>query len=369
MSHAWDFGYLDEDSWHGKEQGRGGIIAPGTTVETGLQLSRIRDVEWFKIPLVAQSVTGIPVQVDGQYMLERSPRPWIPGDEHHILGSRVVGEDFQVVQGSDLARLTQNIAKHTGWQFKGAAHLRNSEVAFVQLSIDKTFRVAGKEHEAHKAKFFFGDDKAGGSTFGGITYTRIQCYNTWRAALSSEGVWTMRHDDSPVDRMEFLAAQVVNAYHAMEEEERWLNAFFNRAMPENLFERFVWDVFPDPRVTKSMEQGEEALVMQQSGQTNGFDLSKVIEAGERSREAYEKRRDLAGRRRRHMENAYVDHNRNFADSSDTFYASAQALTHTTSHGPFRDTSDRGAMFGVRAGFNTAGMNWLKNEFDDEGLDE
>jgi hypothetical protein len=118
-----------------------------------------------------------------------------------------------------------------------------------------------------------------------------------------------------------------------------------------------------------MMQGEEALVMAQSGQTNGFDLSNVIAAGERSREAYEKRLDLARRRREHMENAYVNHNGNFPDSRNTYYAATQALTHTTSHGPFRDASERGAMFGVRANFNTSGLDWLKDAYEDKGLDD
>ena len=369
MSDKWEFGYLDEPSWHKNENENGGILTPGMPIEHQLELSQIGNLDWYKVPIMARSITGDLVKIEGQYMLERGPRPWVTDDTPSILLGRVVSEDFQIVQGSDLARLATNVSNETGWKLRGAANLSNAEVAFVQLGINKMFRIGGREHEAHKATLFFGDNKKGGATFGGITYTRIQCHNTWRAALSGDGVWKMRHDDSPVDRMEFLAAKVVLAYKAMEEEERWLNAFFNQAMPENLFQRFTYDVFQDPPITNSMIEGEHAMVMQQAGQTNGFDLTRVIELGDRSRVGYEQRLDLAQRRRGHMENAYINHNGNFPDSRDTYYAAAQALTHTTSHGPFRGDSEHGAMFGVRADFNTKGFEWLKGAIEEEGVNE
>jgi hypothetical protein len=277
-----------------------------------------------------------------------------------MLPGRVVSEEFEVVQGSDLADMAENVAEHTGWQFMAAANLKSSEIAFVQLSIDKDFKIGGKLHEAHNAKLFFGDDKSGGATFGGIVYTRIQCWNTWRSALSENGVWRLRHDDSPKARMQFVSAQIVNAYKAMAEEEEWLNRFFVKPLPEYLFERFVYDTFPDPPITEAMVQAQDAMAMVQAGQTNGFDLSKIIELGERSKQSYEYRLDLASRRRNYMETAYERHNRMFNDSAETLYAGAQALTETTSHGPFQGDANYGAMFGIRADINSKGFSWLQD---------
>ena len=117
-----------------------------------------------------------------------------------------------------------------------------------------------------------------------------------------------------------------------------------------------------------MMEGDEALVMAQNGTTNGFNVDAVIERGEKSRVGYLQRLDLAQRRRGYMEKSYADHNRNFADSSDTFYAAAQALTATTSHGAYRGDVEVGAMFGVRADHSTKGLNWLRDAAEDGGSD-
>lgn len=360
MAHYWDYGAIVGSTWHGQQNTRGVQLPPGTSVERGIDLSRIRELSWHKIPVVARSGSGRVVSVDGQYLLEREPRPWQPGDDWYILPGRQVTEEFEIVQGADLAEMAESVAKHTGWQFMGAAHLKDSEICFVQLEIDRDFMIAGKRHEAHKAKLFFGDDKSGGSTFGGITYTRIQCWNTWRAALSGEGVWRLRHDDSPKARLEFASAQIVQAYKAMGEEEEWLNRFFTAPLADHLFDAFTHNVFPDPPVTKAMMEGEEAYALIRAGQTNGYDLDKVVELGEKSKESYEQRLDLARRRRSYMESSYERHNRKFGDSANTFYAGAQALTATTSHGPFRGSNELQTMFGTRADFTTRGFSWLKD---------
>jgi hypothetical protein len=366
MAHAWDYGAIVGTTWHGQQDVRGATLLPGVSVPEGVEVSRIREVNWEKVPSFSLSHhTGKMVRIDGEYRLERQPRPWYPGEEAYLLPGRIVGEEYEVVQGADLGDLAENVAGHTGWTFMAAANLKDSEITFIQLNIDKDFRIGGKMHEAHKAKLFFGDDKGGGSLFGGITLTRIQCWNTWRAALSGEGVWRIRHDDNPKARLEFVAAQVVNAYKAMAEEEEWLNKFFVRPLPEELFERFVHDTFPDPEVTKSMIEAQAALEMVAAGQTNGFNVQKVIELGERSTKGYEQRLDLARRRRGYMEVAYEQHNREFSDSAEMFYAGAQALTQTTTHGPFQGNAEYDAMDGVRAAANQRGFNWLKEAYEDE----
>jgi len=368
MAHYWFYGAIVGQTWHGKQEERGVTLNPGVSTKQGIDLSAIREVNWSKIPVVALSNSGRNVSVDGQYMLERAPLARVPGDDWYILPGRTVGEEFELVQGSDLANLAQSVSDHTGWPFMGAAHLKNGEICFVQLEIDKQFRIGGKVHEAHKAKMFFGDDKRDGSTFGGVTYTRIQCWNTWRAALSGDGVWQIRHDDSPVARLDFAAAQIVNAYKAMEEEEEWLNRFFTAPLADHLFDRFVQDIFPDPPVTKAMIEGAEAEELIRTQSTNGYDLQPVLELAQKSAESYEQRRDLAQRRREYMHSAYERHNRAFPDSANKYYAGAQALTATTSHGPFRGNGEMSAMFGTRADFATKGMGWLKQALiDQEGV--
>jgi len=369
MSHKWDYGSIVGTTWHGQQLERGAQLTAGVTTKEGLDLSRIREVNWNKIPVFAQLSDGTMYRLDGQYLLERGPRPWVNNDEVYVL-PRQVSEEFEIVQGSDLADLAQKVSDNTGWPFMSAAHLSDSEIAYVQLEIDKPFTIGGKHYEEHKAKLFFGDDKNGGATFGGITYTRIQCWNTWRAALSGSGVWKLRHDNNPLSRMDFIAAKCIEAHRAMAEEEAWLNAFFAAHMPENLFERFVHDVFPDPRVTEAMIEAELAQTksMVHIESTSGFDMSQVIARGERSKEGYEQRLKLAGERRTYMEKAWEGYNGAFLQSgNDThFYGAFQALTETTSHGPFRDKQERGAMFGVRADFNDKGTGWLKGACADEG---
>jgi hypothetical protein len=366
MAHKWDYGAIVGTTWHGQQLERGKQLTAGVTTKEGLELSRISEVTWTKIPVFAELSNGLLHRLDGQYLLERGPRPWVQDDEVYVL-PRQVSEEFEIVQGGDLADLAQKVSDRTGWPFMSAAHLSNSEIAYVQLEIDKPFTIGGKHYEEHKAKLFFGDDKNGGSTFGGITYTRIQCWNTWRAALSGSGVWKLRHDNNPLSRLDFIAEKCVGAHRAMAEEERWLNAFFAAHMPEHLFERFVQETFPDPRVTEAMIEAEMAREMVQTNTTES-DLSAVIDRGERSKYGYEQRLKLARERRVYMERAWEDYNGAFVPSgNDThFYGGFQALTQTTSHGPFRDKEERGAMFGIRADYNDKGMGWLKTVCAEEG---
>jgi len=360
MSHKWDWGAIVDQTWHGEQEKRGATLKRGVSVPDGIRISRIREVDWEKVPAYALSKSGKMVRIDGEYKLERQPRPWYPDENPYILPGRTVGEEYEIIQGRDLADLAEDVSQQTGWQFLAAANLKDSEITFIQLDIDKDFRIGDKLHEAHKAKLFFGDDKNGGSLFGGIVLTRIQCWNTWRSALSENGVWQLRHDNNPKARMQLAAAQIVRAYQALKEEERWLNIFFARPLTEELFERFVHDTFPDPQVTKAMIEADQAKILIETGQTNGFELEKLIGLGQRSSDAYEQRLDLASRRRTYMEQAYEQHNRDFYDSADTLYAGAQALTQTTTHGPFRGDANYSAMLGLTAAINTKGFNWLRN---------
>jgi len=316
---------LTEDSWHGKHD----IILPkGTDVETGFNVARLEDIEWLTKPLYIEVEPGMFLPFGDKKGLARRP---FSRDQHwRILDNRTV-RDYEVIDNEFLMGLAADLAMSTGWLFEGCGTLRHNEVSFIQLRVNRDIDVAGLSYERHTVRFFYGDDKALGSGFGGLTGTRIQCMNTFRMAISDENTITIPHREDPKARWEFINAQHISAINALEEQEVMLNKFFVTSLGRKAFQEFVEATYPVPAIRKSMVEAEQARDMLASGDTNGYDLQKVIDRGIRAEQAYNSEVALAERRRETLEQAYEMHNRRSTDSAETYYAAFQGLTWTANH--------------------------------------
>lgn len=362
MAHEWFWGAIAGETWHNQQEERGYTLHPGTSVEEGIQKSRLSEIVWRKASISFDTAGGRRVLPDS-YVLVRDPVPWVEGDDYYAL-NRVVTNKYQLVQGYDIADMAKKVALATGWQFKGAASLKSGEIVFAQLELDRDFRVGGLKHERHKTMFFWGDDKRSGSGFGGEVHTRMQCWNTWMAALSENGVFTIPHDGDPLAMWSLVNARVVEAYQTQEEEEEWLNRFFVKNMGYKLFQEFIEEVYPKPDVPQSVQDGIEAEVLLQSGADNGFgeQLKRLIEKGRKATDRHQQAVVLVERRQEHMDKGWHRHNDNFKESKETFYAGLQALTNTTTRGPFRGQAGYRNVFGIGEQFNTKGMQVLKEMY-------
>jgi hypothetical protein len=355
MSHETYKIVLTDKSWHGYEDA---VVSRDISVAEGCKLAKVAEVVWKLKPAYTEVADGVFVPVKDKSVLVRLPTSW--DDTYHVLGNRLV-KDYEIVDNTFLCNLATQMADVTGWSFEGAGTLKKGEISFVQLRLTNDFYVAGKKHEAHRVKFLFGDDKRQGSGYGGLVFTRVQCWNTWRMATSEGDVFKIPHRDDPHAQWMFVNARVEAAINAAETQHKELNKFFVTPIGHHEFREFVETTFPTPSVPKAIAHAEEARDLISNDTTGGHDLAHILFRGDRAQNDYEKQYALVERRRQAVQTAYNVHNLHYADSAGTLYAALQGLTETANHGSvFRGKPAQGLLFGgTRGQFITKGYKVLQ----------
>lgn len=349
---------LTDKSWHGHEDA---VVSRDIPVHEGCELAKMSEVVWETRPAYAEVQPGLFIPVEGKKVLVRLPNSW--DNTFHTIGNRLV-KDYQIVDNGFLCGLASKMAEVTGWKFEGAGTLSKGEMSFIQLRLNEDFNVAGRKYEAHKAMFMFGDDKRGGSGYGGLVFTRIQCWNTWRMAAGEDGVFKIPHRDDPHAQWEFVNARVEAAIAALKNQNAILDKFFVTALARRDFNQFLENAIPTPSVPKAIVEAEEARAMLEDGLVKGDKLAHILFRGDRAQNDYESKYALVERRREAVERAYDTFNAGPSESKETLYSAFNGLTWVANHGDtnvFRGNSTTGVLFnGARGQFVDKGYNVLKS---------
>jgi hypothetical protein len=348
---------LTDESWHGYEDA---VVSRNISVAEGCELAKLAKVVWVLRPAFVETDQNMFVPIKGKSTLVRLPTPW--DNTYHILGNRLV-RDYEIVDNTFLCGLATQMADVTGWSFEGAGTLKRGEISFIQLRLTNNFYVGGKEHEAHRVKFLFGDDKRNGAGYGGLVLTRLQCWNTWRMAIAEDGIFKIPHRDDPHAQWNFVNARIEAAIGAAETQKQELDRFFVTSIQARQFQAFVEGTFPTPEVPKAIAQAEEARALIEENPESGDDLAHMLFRGNRAQEDYENKYALAERRREALERGFAQHNIDSPDSANTLYAAFNGLTHVANYAPsnvFRGKPAKGLLFnGTRGQFVDRGYNLLK----------
>ena len=353
--YAEDVLVLTADSWHGEHDF---LLPQGISLEAGYEISQLSDIEWVTRPLHIEVEPGVFKPFGNKFGLARLPNERT--DEWHILDNRLV-RDYEALTNDFLMELASDLAERTGWEFEGCGTLRHNEISFIQLRVPGKFDVAGLEYERHVVRIFYADDKAGGAAYIGLTLTRIQCDNTFRAAISGESVLTVEHRDNPEARMTFINEQAVAVADSLKDHAALLNAFFGQSMSDGQFDEFANAVYPQPKIKGAMLDAAEANRMLDDGQVS-LDLSVILKRGERANKEFLQEAARAQTRREELKAAYETHNLRFPDSKNTLYAALQALTWLANHSSvYRGNALAGLLFnGQRAKDVALGISFLRS---------
>jgi len=350
---------VTEDTWHGRHDV---LLLKGTTVPDGCAISRIGEIVWATKPLYIEVSPGRFVPFGDKKGLVREPNAF--SQNAHVLDSRGAVKDYVVINNDFLIQMATELAERTGWQFEGCGTLQHNEVSFVQLRINTTIDVGGREYERHVIRLFYADNKRIGSGFGGLQMTRVQCMNTFRAAVSEDNIIKIEHVDDPEARWKLLNAHFARAIAAIEEQKLMLDSFFVTPITNTEFKEFVELTFPLPQPSKAMIEAKSARALISVGDIASQDFSKIFEREKRAIQVYRNERALAGRRREATQKAFEYHNRHFRESASTFYAAMQGLTYPPNHGNvYRGTPLAGILFGgqrgkdIKRGYKTLVSLW------------
>lgn len=335
---------LTAESWHGKED----LILPrGTSVEDGTAASGMEDIVWELRPLYVEVEPGKFVPFGDKQALTRLPN--LLTSQYGILDTRVV-RDYEIVNNDFLIELAVELAEQTGWTFEGCGTLQRNRLSFIQLRLDQDYYAAGREYERHAIRFLYGDDKGGGSGFVGLNYKRVQCQNTWKAAIAENTIMTVSHRDAPEVRWKLLNAQAIEVVKAVEEQNIMLDLFYFRPVDDNMVGEFVERTFPlpsKPSIVTELEQAEELV---KNGIAADIDLAPLYVRGERAKQRHASEVALTLRRRNAVEVAFKNHNENYPDSANTLYALFQALTYVANHSDtYRGDAVSSILFGGKRG--------------------
>jgi hypothetical protein len=344
---------LTKDSWHGKEDM---ILPRGTSVEEGTRLSRMDEIHWTTRPLYVEVEPGKFIPFGDKKALTRVPNAF--SSVYHVVDSRVV-RDYEAINNDFMMELAAELARITGWTFEGCGTLRHNEISFIQLRLTHDYHVGNREYERHSVRFLYGDDKAAGSGFAGLNYTRVQCMNTFFCAIGENGILKVDHRDNPQARWKLINAGAAEVIKGFEEQNKMLDLFYFMPMDTLLFQQFVEETYPMPKPSRAMTEAEQARELLDRGQADGIDLSVIFTRGERASQRYHNDTALILRRRNMLEAAYAKHNARYPDSAETLYAALQALTYLANHtDAYRGDVMTGILFGgkraqdIQKGFNS-----------------
>lgn len=332
---------LTADSWHGLEDD---ILPRGTSVFDGIEHSGMEEIEWTTRPLFVEVEPGMFVPFGNKQALTRLPNVF--SDGYHVVDTRVV-RDYEVVNNDFLAELAVELAAQTGWTFEGCGTLRHNELSFIQLRLPQDYYAGGRDYERHDIRFLYGDDKRGGSGFAGINYTRVQCMNTFFAAISENSILRVSHRDDPHTRWKLINAQAAEVLRVLQVQNEMLDVFYFKPVSPDDVQWFLEQTFPLPPKPGIAIEAEQILDLQMNGELDeGIDVSTILARGEQAKRRHANDTDLILRRRHEVEAAYAKHNARYPDSAQTLYALFNALTYTANHGQtYRGDAQTGILFG------------------------
>ena len=348
---------LTKESWHGKEDM---IIPRGTTVDEACEIARLDEVVWTTKPLYVEVEPGRFMRFGNKDGLVRLPNRF--ADDYHCIDTRTV-RDYEIVSNEFLMDLAKDLAHRTGWTIEGLGTLRHNEITFIQLRLDRDYCVADLPRERHRVRLLYGDDKAYGSGFTGLEYTRVECLNTFMFAISESGIAKISHRDSPEARWKLINAESIAIVKAFTNQNLILDQMFRHSLTDPEFEEWLALTFPEPKASTAMLEAKKARKLIDDDKTNGYDLSEILERGAQSSKRYMSEIALIEKRRAAVRDAYFNRYSNEVWHS-TYYAALQALTYVANHSDvYRGNAEIGVRFGgkrsqdIKKGYDVL-LDWL-----------
>lgn len=329
MGHKWKAGILDDKSWHLQEQSTSKRYLGD--YEDLVEVAReagIYQVGVETLPTFVR-VDGQEIET-GEQQLVLTNTPW--GDGIEVLKRSV--SHYNPLDNKTLFDTFNSLSDTYNLAGVGMLGTRG-QITFAQFKIPPYY-IHGEEH---LNRLLIGDDKEGGGTWYARTSTRVECWNTWKAAV--RGIERIPHGADNATILRYLALLEEATIADQEREVEALNAFFTSRVPTGGVNKAVSSVFRMPRKSRKLkliEQGKEYEL------ETTQEIQEVVES-EVSR--YETARERADRRRQAVADEFfamaADH-----PSGDSIYSLWNAFTYVVNHsGEFRGDTETAVYFGNR----------------------
>lgn len=174
-----------QDAWHGL----GTVLPHALTAEDALKHGHLADWNIRKVPMVAEVLPGLQVEVPDRFAVIRN-NPIIKG-QVDVLGD--VGNFYHCIQNEELTGLLEALVDESGAEFETAGAIDGGRKVFVTMKMPGTAKVGGVDKVDSYLAAMTSHDGSMPTTLM-VTPIRIVCQNTLNLAFQgADHMHKVRH--------------------------------------------------------------------------------------------------------------------------------------------------------------------------------